>query len=200
MLDMFTGIIESIGSITHIKKIDATTEVTVRPHLFFDDLHTGDSIAVNGTCLTIIDFTADTFTVTLVPETLKITHFGNLAVGNTVNLERSLNINARLGGHYVQGHVDGVGEIIELHHDAKEAVRIKIKSPSALTKYIVNKGYITLDGMSITVIDISEDEFSVTLIPHTREMTIAKNYFIGTKINIEVDIMSKYVEKLLRSK
>ena len=194
---MFTGIVETIGTIDHIVTSGDCMHLTISPRIKFDDLHIGDSVAINGVCLTITEFSATCFHATVVPETLRLTNLGDLALGSHVNLERSMQANARIGGHYVQGHVDGVGKIMDLQTDGETTWIAKIRIPSALEKYVINKGYIGLDGMSITVIETSLTWFTVTLIPHTQDVTIVKHYHIGTKINIEVDMVGKYVEKLL---
>lgn len=189
---MFTGIVEAVGVIHSIRDAD----FTVRTPISFDDFKIGDSVAVNGVCLTIIDLADNYFTVHAVPETLRLTNLSLLMPDSLVNLERPLLSQSRMGGHYVQGHIDGVGEITALDPEGDStALLAKIKVPGHLTKYIVNKGYVALDGMSITVINILEDEMAVTFIPHTQAVTIIQNYHKGTKINLEVDILSKYVEK-----
>jgi riboflavin synthase len=191
---MFTGIVETIGTIEHIATSGDCMHLTISPLMKFDDLHVGDSVAINGVCLTVTEFSATAFHATVVPETLRLTNLGELALGSHVNLERSMQANARIGGHYVQGHVDGVGEIIDLQTDGETAWIVKIRIPTPLEKYI------GLDGMSITVIETNPTWFTVTLIPHTQDVTIVKHYKIGSKINIEVDMVGKYVEKLLSAR
>ncbi len=197
---MFTGIVETIGIIQYANSIDDCVKIRIIPHNPFDDLQLGDSVAVNGVCLTVTDFTPQTFDVTVVPETLRLTNLGQLQPNNKVNLERSMAANARIGGHYVQGHIDSMGEIIDIKSDGKSALLIKISHDPALAKYIIKKGYIGLDGMSITVVETTPSWFTVTLIPHTQEVTIVNQYQIGTRINIEVDMLGKYIEKLLSSR
>lgn len=194
---MFSGIIETIGRVKQINFIEGCKYLTIIPEIIFDDLTIGDSISVNGVCLTVTSFTADDFNVTIVPETLRCTNLNTLIVNSIVNLERSLKIGARLGGHFVQGHVEGIGKIIEIHNDNSEALLVKICMPSALIKYIIKKGFIALDGMSITIIDTAPDWFTVTFIPHTQAVTIVKDYTINSLINIEVDILGKYIENIL---
>ncbi len=194
---MFSGIVSAIGIIKKIHhKIDSIDFIIQAPPIF-NNLEIGESIAVNGVCLTVTYFENDTFHVTAVPETLRLTNLGELTENSLVNLERSITLATRLGGHYVQGHVDAMGEIRDIQPDGKTALLVKISIPKALGKYIVTKGYITLDGMSITVIDAADDWLRVTFIPHTQENTIVKHYRQGSKINLEVDILSKYIEKLL---
>jgi riboflavin synthase len=196
---MFTGIVETTGIIDHAEQKEGCLQLTIKPQIAFSDLSMGDSVAVNGVCLTVTTFTPTTFSATVVPETLRLTNLATLTNGSKVNLERSMRASARIGGHYVQGHVDGIGEIIELQPDGTTAWMVKISIPTALEKYVVNKGYIGLDGMSITVIETTPDWFTVTLIPHTQDVTIVNQYKTGSQINIEVDMLGKYVEKLLGS-
>ena len=195
---MFTGIVETVGTITALDYQGDCLHLTISPELPFTDLKIGDSVAVNGVCLTVTHFSPDAFHVTVVPETLRLTNLSRLSQHSPVNLERSMQANARIGGHYVQGHVDGMGEIIAITPDGEQALLVKISITPALERYVVNKGYIGLDGMSLTVIETTPTWFTVTLIPHTQDVTLVKHYQIGTQLNIEVDMLGKYVEKLLR--
>jgi len=195
---MFGGIVEMIGCITALSIQDGCKNISITPAIPFQDLMIGESIAVNGICLTVTHFTATSFDVTVVPETLRLTNLDVLNVKDKVNLERSLKVDARIGGHYVQGHVDGIGEVLEITQDNSLALLVKISLPQQLANYVVNKGYITLDGMSITVIEATPDFFTVTFIPHTQSATITHQYKVGSKINIEADIIGKYVEKITR--
>jgi len=194
---MFTGIVESIGYITAIEMQGGCKKLSIKPLFSFADLIIGESISINGICLTVTDFTATLFNVTVVPETLRLTNLANIELHDSVNLERSLKLGDKMGGHYVQGHVDGVGEILEIAKDNSDAWLVKISLPEKLAKYVVNKGYITLDGMSITIIESTPHWFTVTFIPHTQEVTVTKQYTVGKKINIEVDILGKYIEKII---
>lgn len=194
---MFNGIVETVGTLESLQAIDQCLQLTIAPAEVFDDLRLGDSVAVNGVCLTITHLTEKNFNVTVVPETLRVTHLSMLTQQQLVNLERSMPFNHRVSGHFLQGHVDTTGEIIELDQAHNGVAIVKIRVPISLTRYIVNKGYIALDGMSITVIEAREDWFTVTLIPHTQQVTIAKQYTIGSLVNIEVDILAKYLEKLM---
>lgn len=194
---MFSGIVEALGVINRIVRHNDCVGFTITPSKVFDDLNVGDSVAINGVCLTVTELFANSFAVTVVPQTLRITNLGLLNEGSQINLERSLCANARIGGHYVQGHVDATGEIIELTSDGSDALLVKISLPLELQKYVVNKGYIALDGMSITVIEASATWVKVTFIPHTQQVTVVNQYQIGSKINIEVDILGKYVEKIV---
>ncbi len=193
---MFTGIVETIGVVEHIELINECKTLKIAPDIYFSDLKINDSLSVNGVCLTITDLSDESIYLTAVPETLRLTNLGMLEKNSIVNLERSLKPDTRNSGHYVQGHVDGMGKIIEIKNEG-DAQLIKISITSSLSKYIVNKGYITIDGMSITIIKSTPEWFTVTFIPHTQNITIVKNYTVNTFVNIEVDILSKYIEKLL---
>jgi riboflavin synthase len=193
---MFNGIIEATGVITHLKTHSGCTHFTIEAN-GFSDLSIGESIAVNGVCLTVTGVTKTTFDVTIVPETLRVTNLGFLHPGILVNLERSLKINTRLSGHFVQGHIDAVGTILDLKNEGDKALLCTIRLPVDLKKFVVNKGYIALDGMSITVIARKDLDFTVTFIPHTQQMTIIHQYGVGSKINIEVDILGKYIAEQL---
>jgi riboflavin synthase len=194
---MFTGIVETIGDIVQIISVKGCKYFTIMPHLPLNDWAIGDSVSINGVCLTVIEFTDRDFKVAAVPETLRLTNLDQLAIHHFVNIERSLKVNARLGGHYIQGHIDGTGEILELSSDQGDALLAKIAIAPQLSKYIVNKAYIGLDGMSITVIHSEPSWFTVTFIPHTQKITITHTYQVGHMINVETDILGKYVEKML---
>ncbi len=195
---MFSGIIEAIGKVSNIFIENECLAIDIFSQNHFEDLKVGDSIAVNGVCLTITTFIDNNWRFNLVPETLRLTNLSELSAGDLVNIERALKIGDRLSGHYVQGHIDATGEIKEITTDTGGAWLMKIKIPQSLEKYIVKKGFITIDGMSITVIDVTQEDCTVTLIPHTREVTIANQYRSGKKVNIETDVLGKYVEKLMR--
>jgi riboflavin synthase len=191
---MFNGIIEAIGTVTHLEyDVDAIHLTLSSP---YSDLYVGESVAVNGVCLTVVETHEESFKVTVVKETLRVTNFSDIKINDKVNLERSLPFNGRISGHYVQGHVDCIGEIIHIHEESI-ALLVTIRIPYEFQPYIVNKGYIALDGMSITVIKVEQNEFTVTFIPHTQKVTVIPQYKKGSKINIEVDILSKYVKKQL---
>lgn len=196
---MFNGIVETTASVLAVENNNDCKQLILAPTLPFSDLSLGESIAVNGVCLTVTHFNQSTFSVTVVPETLKLTNLSQLKMNDEVNIERSMQAHARISGHYVQGHVDNMGILLELKPvaPASPALLAKVSLPNELAKYVVKKGYISLDGMSITVIDTGPDYFTVTFIPHTQAVTIIKNYQIGQSINIEVDMMSKYIEKLM---
>lgn len=195
---MFSGITQTIAEIINLIEIAGCKQFTIKPKLTFSDLEIGESIALNGVCLTVTSFTADTFNVTAVPETLRLTNLNNLKLNDSVNLERSLRFNDRLGGHLVQGHVDTTATIANIESDAKSnALLVTFKIPENLARYIIKKGFIAIDGMSITIVDVGPTWFIVTFIPHTQEVSNVKHYHVGTVVNIEVDMMAKYAEKIL---
>ena len=172
--------------------------LSVGASLVLGDLALGDSIAVSGVCLTVTRLSASGFSVDVVPETLRRTTLGSLGVGGLVNLERSLAANGRFGGHVVQGHVDGTASIESVVPEG-EASLVRFATPPALMRYVVEKGFVAVDGISLTVVDCDERSFRVTLIPYTRENTAMRTRREGDRVNIEVDIMAKYVEKLSAS-
>ncbi len=193
---MFSGIVEETGAITHLDVRPGGATLTVRAQGVLDDINIGDSIAVNGACLTVVRHDQTTFTVELALETLRKTALGRLQDGEDVNLERSLTANGRIGGHFVQGHVDGTGEIVALQADG-EGVLATFRAPETLLPYIVSKGYIAIDGMSLTVVDTGPEWFTIAFVPHTRAVTIVRHYVPGRLVNLEVDVLGKYVERLL---
>lgn len=194
---MYSGIVETIGTIVQIKEALGCKDFTIILKNKIDPVAIGDSIAINGVCLTITNLLDQAYCVTAVPETLRLTNLDQLMVGSFVNIELSLKNNQRIGGHYVQGHVDGKAQIVEIKNDHGPALLVTLRIPSELSKYIVTKGYIAIDGMSITVIDMISNQLTVTLIPHTQHASIAHQYREGHWVNLEVDMMAKYVEKLL---
>ncbi|QRO87390.1 riboflavin synthase [Kytococcus sedentarius] len=200
---MFTGIIEELGRIEAIEPAGDDVRLTVHGPLVTSDASRGDSIAVNGVCLTVTDLgeagdsaSPVTFTADVMPETLTHSSLGALTPGSLVNLERAVRVDARLGGHIVQGHVDGVGTIADrTPGDRWEVVRVSI--PVALARYVVNKGSITLDGVSLTVSGVGTDWLEVSLIPETLARTTLGTAAVGSPVNVEVDVLAKYVEKLV---
>lgn len=193
---MFTGIVEEIGTLKEIIPSSQSIKLTVQCQKVIQDVKVGDSIAVNGICLTVTKFTSNSFTADVMPETMRKTNLGSLRVGEKVNLERALRLGDRLGGHIVTGHIDGTGKVFDrLEED--NAIWLEITASSDILKYIVQKGSVALDGTSLTIADIGDKSFKVSLIPLTAEMTNLKNKKYGDVINIECDIMGKYVEKLL---
>jgi riboflavin synthase len=196
---MFNGIVESTGLITATNDAVDARQFIIKPTIRINDLSIGESIAVNGVCLTVTEFKADHFKVTVVAETLRVSNLKHIRLGDNVNLERSLMVSGRISGHFVQGHVDGCGQLISIEREGP-ALLAKIKYPHKLSPYLVNKGFVAIDGMSITIIEVSAQWFSVTFIPHTQQVTIIGTYKVGQEVNIEVDILSKYVQKILGEK
>lgn len=194
---MFTGIVEEIGK---IKQVSAgkSYALKIEAQIVLQDVHQGDSIAVNGVCLTVTSFSKDTFTVDLAPETRKRTNLEQLHSGSPVNLERALLPTTRLGGHFVQGHVDGTAQIISVRQEAN-AMWFRFKADASIMCYIVAKGFVCLDGTSLTVVEANQDNFTITLVPFSQTHTILARKKVGEKVNVEVDILGKYVEKLITS-
>ena len=193
---MFTGIIEEIGKVKNIKNKTASSIITVEADTVTNNTKPGESIAVNGVCLTVVKISDTYLDADIMGETLRRSNLKDLKPGDLVNLERAVIAGGRLGGHIVSGHVDGVGTLINYKKDGV-AVWVTIECPPDILKYIVNKGSVALDGISLTVAGVSENNFSVSIIPHTGAETTLLDKNIGAKINIECDIIGKYVEKLL---
>ena len=190
---MFTGIIEKIGKVSHVTEKNISQVIGIR----IDDLNSalGDSICINGVCLTVEDIDDNVYSFSISPETYNLSNFKNIKKNDDVNIEKSLTMNKLLSGHIVQGHVDTCSEITELKK-IDNSWYVKIKIDSTYMKYIIQKGSITLDGVSLTINEVYTDEFSVMVIPHTYSNTIFKNYKIGSILNTEIDILAKYIEKL----
>jgi riboflavin synthase len=193
---MFTGLVEEQGSVVGIESLGDSVRLTLRGPLVTSDVSQGDSIAVNGCCLTVTDLNGDSFTADVMAESLQRTSLSDLSVGSPVNLERAVAAGARLGGHIVQGHVDGVGSLLERTPSANWDV-LRFSLPEELARYVVEKGSITVSGVSLTVVEVSDDTFSVSLIPTTLAETILGTLAPGDRVNLEVDIVAKYVERLL---
>lgn len=193
---MFTGIVEELGEITAVEELGDASRFTVRGPVVTMGAKHGDSIAVNGVCLTVVDLVDDAFTADVMAETLDRSSLGALAAGSRVNLERPMALGGRLGGHLVQGHVDGTGEIVA-REPAEHWEVVRIALPAALARYVVEKGSITVDGVSLTVVDAGEDHFTVSLIPTTLAMTTLGSKQTGDPVNLEVDVIAKYVERML---
>jgi riboflavin synthase len=196
---MFTGIVEELGEVTAWEDLPAAARITVRGPLVTSDAKHGDSIAVNGVCLTVVTSTEGAFTADVMKETLDRSSLGALAVGSPVNLERSVRLQDRLGGHLVQGHVDGTGAIVSKTASAHWTV-VRITLPADLDRYVVEKGSITVDGVSLTVSAVQPGWFEVSLIPTTLQLTTLGPKAPGDPVNLEVDITAKYVEKLLAAR
>lgn len=188
---MFTGIVEEVGTV----RAASQGRLTIAASEVMPTLEIGGSISVNGTCLTVTTLDSGEFSVDVVPETLRRTNLGLLLSNNPVNLERPLRADGRLDGHIVQGHVDGVGTIGEISEDG-EALMVWIDVPWQLARYVVEKGFIAVDGVSLTVVHCDEAGFSVTVIPHTHDHTVFGSRSVGDAVNIEIDILAKYVERL----
>ena len=191
---MFTGIVEEVGKITVL----GTGTLTIQAKKVLEGLQIGDSIAVNGICLTVTGFDTASFGVDVMPETVRRTSFAALKKGSLVNLERALTLSSRLGGHIVSGHIDGVGRIVSLQ-DEGNAILLKTETSAQILHYIIEKGSVTLDGISLTVAAVDEHSFTVSLIPHTRAVTALKDKKTGDLLNIENDIIGKYVERFVTS-
>lgn len=193
---MFTGIIEETGTIEQVIMGTKSCSIRVRADKIFDDMRLGDSVAVNGVCLTITDFKMPYFTADVMPETMRRTNLGRCVKGSRVNLERAMQLNGRFGGHIVSGHIDGTGTIQSMVRE-DNAVWVTIAAERDITKYIVEKGSVTLDGISLTIAEVNQESFAVSIIPHTAAHTTLLDGKNGDKINIECDIIGKYIEKLI---
>ena len=193
---MFTGIIEEIGTITAVQKGAKSARLTIKADMIFEDMKLGDSIAVNGVCLTVTDFNQNTFSADVMNETLSRSGLGRLSAGSSVNLERAMQANGRFGGHIVSGHIDGTGEIIRKARD-DNAVWLTVSAPEHIMKYIVEKGSVTIDGVSLTVARAEKQHLAVSIIPHTGKATILLDKRPGETVNLEIDIIGKYIERFL---
>ncbi|SDY30400.1 riboflavin synthase [Tindallia californiensis] len=196
---MFTGIVEEIGEVVNLVSQQNRISLQIKCQKVLQDVQLGDSIAVNGVCLTVTNFTAGQMEADVMPETIRSTSLSEAKPGKKVNLERALPVNGRLGGHIVTGHIDGIGTMIKKYQE-KNAIWIYIKTTTEIMRYIVHKGSIAMDGTSLTVAKVEKDAFAVSIIPHTAEMTILTEKDIGAVINLECDIIGKYVEKLMMGK
>lgn len=196
---MFTGIVEEIGVVQAIKKGDKSSELIIKGNKVLNNTILGDSISVNGVCLTVTNIEKSYFHADVMAETLRRSNLGNLNIGHRVNLERALSINKRLGGHIVSGHIDGTGQIVSLIRE-DNAVWITIKANKSILKYIVEKGSSAIDGVSLTVAYVDDEIFKVCIIPHTGEETILLEKGEKHLVNLECDVIGKYVERLLRFK
>ncbi|HLY16675.1 MAG TPA: riboflavin synthase [Bryobacteraceae bacterium] len=196
---MFTGIIEELGAVESVDSRAAGARLKVRCQKVMDDMAEGASIAVNGVCLTAVDLRPDSFCADLAPETLRRSNLGALRVRSRVNLERPLAPTGRLSGHIVQGHVDATGEFLSLQALGDENWWLKVRVPAELDPYLVYKGSVAIDGISLTIAALEGDVLSVTIIPHTYRNTTLGGYQPGSRVNVECDILAKHVEKLVRS-
>lgn len=191
---MFTGIIEEIGRVLR----RGSDELSVAAQVVTTDMGMGDSIAVNGVCLTVTEFGSDGFTVNIMPETYRRTNLGLLRPGDRVNLERALAIGGRLGGHFVQGHVDATGRVLSLRPEG-DSVIVAVSAPPEVMRYVVPKGFIAIDGVSLTVVERHEEVFTVSLVRFTQEHITLPEKNPGAIVNLEVDILGKYVERFVQS-
>ncbi len=192
---MFTGIVEEMGTVEAVTKTADSYILKIRAEKVLEGTIEGDSIAVNGLCLTATAIEGGTFCADVMPESLRRSSLANLKKGDSVNLERALSLATRLGGHIVSGHIDGVGTIVKYRREAN-AVWVTINAPDSIMRYVVEKGSIAIDGVSLTVADVGDDYFSVSIIPHTGAKTILLAKHEGDSVNLESDIIGKYVEKL----
>lgn len=194
---MFTGIIKASGTISAIKRQGGDVRLTIRSRgLPWPDYDIGESIAVNGVCLTAVAFHDDGFDTDASVETLDVTALGTLEVGSPVNLEPSISLGERLGGHLVSGHVDCTGTVTSRAADAR-SIRLAIEIPAEYSRYVAKKGSVCVDGVSLTINEVSASGFEINIIPHTAEVTIIDNYTVGTIVNVEVDMLARYIERLL---
>ncbi|MER5889831.1 riboflavin synthase [Streptomyces sp. NPDC001941] len=193
---MFTGIVEELGEVTAVENLGDSSRFRLRGPLVTEGAEHGDSIAVNGVCLTVVDTADGEFTADVMAETLKRSSLGALDVGSPVNLERPMVADGRFGGHIVQGHVDGTGTIVERTPSEHWEI-VKVSLPARLARYVVEKGSITVDGVSLTVVDAADDHFTISLIPTTLALTTLGTKQSGDPVNLEVDVIAKYVERLM---
>lgn len=196
---MFTGIVEEMGAVTALERSLTGTKMTVMAATVMGDLKIGDSISVNGTCLTVVSKGEKDFSVEVSPETLSVTTLGQLTAGAPVNLERAMKLNERIGGHLVAGHVDGVGTIRSRHQEGN-AIFLTIEAPAEVLRYCIVKGSVTVDGISLTINEVGTHTFSVAIIPHTAKVTTLGLKQINDTVNLESDLIGKYVERLLQDR
>ena len=195
---MFTGIIEEIGKVKAIVRHANSIKLTIAVKKILEDMHVGDSICTNGVCLTVTTFDDGSYTADVMPETMNRTNFKDLRINDLVNCERAMLTNGRFGGHIVSGHIDGTGVISKMSRDDK-AIRIKIETRPEILNYIVEKGSITIDGISLTVTEVSSWDFGVSIIEHTQDATTLTKKKVGETVNLENDIVGKYIEKFVGS-
>lgn len=194
---MFTGIIEAIGTVRRLESRGGDVRLHLGTgKLDMRDVHAGDSIATSGVCLTVVEYGSDWFSADVSLETLSLTTLGALGSGSRVNLEKAMAVSDRLGGHIVSGHVDGVGEVVSMHSDAR-STRYRLRAPVTLARYIAHKGSVTVDGVSLTVNGVEGALFDLNIIPVTQAETLFGEYRVGARVNLEVDIIARYLERLL---
>lgn len=193
---MFTGLIEEIGKIESIAKSAKSARITIKAKIVLDGVKLGDSICTNGVCLTVTEFDSEKFSVDVMAESMRRSNLKNLKKGDDVNLERALKVSDRLGGHIVSGHIDGTGKI-ETYEKEDNAVWITVSAAPELLKYIIEKGSIAIDGVSLTVAGVDDETFKVSIIPHTKDATTLLRKQPGQEVNLECDMIGKYIEKLM---
>ena len=193
---MFTGIIEEIGKVKAIVRHANSIKLTVAAQRILEDIHVGDSICTNGVCLTVTSFDGGSYTADVMPETMSRTNFKDFRINDLVNIERAMPANGRFGGHIVSGHIDGTGVISKITRDDK-AIRMKIETKPEILRYIVEKGSIAIDGISLTISEVSTFDFGVSIIEHTQTETVLTKKKIGDTVNLENDIIGKYIEKFV---
>ncbi len=196
---MFTGIVEDIGTIVKINRHEKAAELQIKSQLITSDVQLGDSIAVNGTCLTVTRFEKEIFSVDAVPETMKKSNLTNLSIGSKVNLERAVKAETRLGGHMVSGHIDTVGTITNIKKE-ENAIWFTVQLSDDYIKYLIPKGSVAIDGISLTVVHVTENEFDVSVIPHSLQNTTLLHRKKGDTVNIECDMIAKYIERFVSYK
>jgi len=189
---MFTGIVEELGKVTKVYP----TRLVVQAGETLEGVRIGDSIAINGACLTVVELENGTFSVDVTPETLRRTNLGALEIGHSVNLERSLAMGDRLGGHMVQGHIEATGTILHITPDG-DSIIVECEAPPEIIRYLVAKGFIAIDGTSLTVVECNISSFTISVIPYTRQNTLLGTYGVGNRVNLETDIVARYVERLV---
>jgi riboflavin synthase len=195
---MFTGLIEDLGRVERIQRGSNSFKLKVATHLPHTEICVGDSIAVNGICLTVVSHGPGSFSADVSPETMHASNIGSLGVGDPVNLERALRLGDRLGGHMVSGHIDTTGKVVQRVQD-DNAVRFSVEIPGTFMRYVISKGSVAIDGISLTVNSVTDTTFSVAIIPHSLAKTTLQHYGVGSRVNIETDILGRYVEKLFKA-
>ena len=196
---MFTGIVEERGEVVSVLRQGDSARMVIRAGIALEDARLGDSISVNGVCLTVAELEGDCFTADVMAETLTRTSLGLASSGSPVNLERAMPAHGRLGGHLVQGHVDGTGQILDIE-PAEHWTVVRVSLPSQLSRYVAEKGSITVDGVSLTVVSVDDEAFTVSLIPTTLRETTLGARRVGDPVNLEIDVIAKYVERLLQAR
>lgn len=196
---MFTGLIEELGRVEKIGRKDSSVHLTIKANMVLEGMKTGDSITLDGACLTVTGLTPNSFSVDVVSETMKRTALSKLKIGDEINLERALKGSDRLGGHLVSGHIDGIGRIKERRSQGDDLM-LRIGAPPQIIKYIIPQGSVAVDGISLTAIEVTRDSFTVAIIPHTAKVTTLGRKGVGSSVNLEVDLLGKYVDKLINYK